>query len=53
MAKPNLKLVTETADIYAGWKAEIAARDWERCHIRGDRNPPLEWWPRVRRLWRG
>ena len=43
----SLKIVKTThrpviVDIYADWRAEIAARDWKACHTEGDRNPPLE-----------
>lgn len=33
-------------------RAEIAMRDWERVHVSGDRNPPLQFLPRSLRTWR-
>lgn len=30
-----------SADIYAGWKAEIEARDWRKVHIAADRRQPV------------
>ena len=32
-------------------RPEIAARDWSRVHVAGDRSPPLELGERVRRTW--
>ena len=44
--KPKLAIISKThrpvIDIYAEDRAKIAATDWSRVHIRGDRNPPLE-----------
>lgn len=44
--KPNLKLIREThrpvVDIYAGWREQIASRDWERVHVAGDKRQPIE-----------
>jgi hypothetical protein len=39
-----------SADIYARWKADIAAIDWSASHIRGDRAQPIEL-PDSRRGW--
>lgn len=33
-------------DIAAQARAEIRARDWTRVHVEGDRNPPINLWPR-------
>lgn len=59
MNRPPLKLIApspeqparQTVDIYAGWKAEIAAIDWAATHIAGDRRLPVDvadtrkgWW---------
>jgi len=35
-----------TIDINAMARAEIRERDWSRCHIEGDSNPPINLWPR-------
>jgi hypothetical protein len=52
-ARRNLKLVKPAVvDIYASWRAEIAARDWSACHVAGDRNPSLELSDRPKRNWR-
>jgi hypothetical protein len=51
----KLKLVEpapERADIYAAWRADIAKRDWSRCHIAGDRRQPVHLADPVRRGWR-
>lgn len=44
--KPKLSIIREThrpvVDIYADWRAEIAAIDWSETHIRGDKRQPIE-----------
>ena len=42
LAPPLPSLTSPPVDIYAAWKAEIAARDWARCHIAADRSPPID-----------
>lgn len=42
----------EPVDIYASWRAEIAARDWRNVHIRGDRRQPVMLEDQRRRVWR-
>lgn len=38
-----LKLVgSELIDIYAADKAKIAATDWAKVHVRGDRSEPID-----------
>lgn len=46
-ADPKTEIVV---DIYAADKAKIAATDWARLHIRGDRSPSIYLPDRVRRL---
>jgi hypothetical protein len=42
-------------DIYADWRDEVAARDWEAVHVRGDRRQPVDiadkpkWWSGFRK----
>lgn len=44
----------ERIDIGALLRAERSDPErWARVHIAGDRNPPLPWFERVRRTWRG
>ncbi len=43
----RLKLIDQGAtkpprDIYAAWKADIAAVNWSATHIAGDRRAPVE-----------
>lgn len=41
----KLKLVRdkrEMIDIYAADKARIAATDWAKVHVRGDRSEPID-----------
>jgi len=40
----------EPVDLYTGWKAEIASRDWAKVMIEGDKNKPLPWFE-TRRTW--
>jgi hypothetical protein len=42
----------DRVDLYATWRAEIAARDWSAVHVTGDRNRPLDL-PERRGGWRG
>jgi hypothetical protein len=42
IVEPSPAPASEIIDITAGLRADIAARDWKRCHIEGDRNPPLD-----------
>jgi hypothetical protein len=52
-AKPSLRVVQEQPlDIAALNRADIAARNWEKCHIDGDRRAPVYLPDRVKRLWR-
>lgn len=39
-------------DIYAKWRAEIAARDWGAVHVAGGRNEPLDIPDRRKWSWR-
>lgn len=53
----KLKIVTQThrpvVDIYAGWRAEIAARDWGLVHVAADKREPVDIAEtRLRRAWR-
>jgi hypothetical protein len=41
----------QPADLTLAMRAEIEARDWAAVHIRGDRNPSLGFFDRVRRTW--
>jgi len=34
-------------------RADVAKRDWARCHVTGDRAPPLYLPERAKRGWRG
>lgn len=52
----KLKIIRNThrpvvVSIYDKWRAEIAERDWSKCHVAGDRNPPLELVDRPKRGW--
>lgn len=38
------------ACIYEGWAAEIAARDWDRVMVEGDRRAPVDLPDRPRRF---
>ena len=43
-AARNLRVVKADeapVDIYARWKADLAAIDWRATHIRGDRARPI------------
>jgi hypothetical protein len=53
MTRPNLKVVpaNEPKDITMLLRAEIAARDWAAVHVTGDKNPPLQLVPTIKRLW--
>jgi hypothetical protein len=49
----KLRIVEEPLiDIGALIRADAKSRDWAAVHIRGDRNPPLGFFDRVRRTWR-
>lgn len=53
--KPSLRVVKEThrpvVDIYATWREQIAGRDWEACHVRGDRSEAVYLPDRPKRGW--
>jgi hypothetical protein len=52
-ARAKLSLVPEEPlDIAALNRADIAARNWEKCHIEGDRRAPVYLPDRIRRIWR-
>jgi hypothetical protein len=53
LTRAALKLVPAPGgvDLYATWRAEIAARDWSAVHVTGDRNRPLDL-PERRGGWR-
>jgi hypothetical protein len=42
----------EVIDITAKLRADIAARDWAACHIRGDRSEVIDFYPKRLRTWR-
>lgn len=54
-AQRKLKVVTAThrpvVDIYAAWRAEIAARDWDTLHTRADKREAVEIQETRRRGW--
>lgn len=52
--KPKLRIVAKThrpVDITALIRAEIQERDWERVHVQGQRNPPLDLPDRPKGRW--
>lgn len=52
---PELHIIKTThrpVDITALLRAEIEQRDWSKCHVAGDRNPPLDIADRPKRGWR-
>lgn len=59
-ARPNLRPVPTqqgeppAPDLSYEWqeRQRVARKDWAAIHVRGDRNPPLAWWPHTRRPWR-
>lgn len=54
--KTNLRIITNThrpVDITALLRADIAKRDWDATHIRGDRNRPVELADTRKGGWRG
>jgi hypothetical protein len=41
----------DRVDLYARWKADIAARDWDRVHVVADRGSPVDIADRLKRTW--
>lgn len=52
---PNLRVVAdppEAVDLYANWKADIAARDWSAMHVAADKRRPIDLPDAPKRAWR-